>query len=131
AANPLTVLPKGLDKSANVLATTSFFAAVDPVAMAMWPGAVSEGVTVVLRRAATPLLFSNPIPWFAGRVPSPRNWSTIRGVAPASAMTMALAEAPAGMGAARGASAPIQPNSDSRASRRMAAHTNDNRFVTG
>ena len=37
----------GLATRWNVLATISLCAAVDPVAMAMWPGAVSEGETVV------------------------------------------------------------------------------------
>ena len=45
APNPLIVVPKGLANSWKELATTSFLAAEEPVTIAMWPAAVSEGDT--------------------------------------------------------------------------------------
>src|SRR5262245_47430793 len=64
----------------------SLRAAVEPVAMAMWLGAVRDGFTVALRKAVVPLLTSRPSPLLEGIVPSCMNSRTRLGVAPSSEM---------------------------------------------
>lgn len=50
AAKPLMPSPMRLATRWKLVATTSLCAACEPVAMAMWLGAVSEGVIVAQRR---------------------------------------------------------------------------------
>src|SRR5688572_26016835 len=76
----------GLPTRWNELAGMSLRAAVDPVVMAIWEGAVREGLTVTLRKAVVPLLTSRPSPLSCGIVPSFMNAHTRPGIAPSSEM---------------------------------------------
>src|SRR5262245_35634883 len=80
------VVVNGLASRWKALALMSLLAADEPVAMAMWLGAVSEGVIVMFWLAKTPSLTSNPRPWSLGKTPLDRYCLIRLGTAPSSEM---------------------------------------------
>src|SRR5262245_34256040 len=95
------VSANGLATRWNVLEGMSFRAAVEPVVIAMWAGAVSDGVTVRFRSARSPTDWSRPRPSWRLDAPLSRNSCTSAGVAPSSEITMTLGAAPASATTAR------------------------------
>ena len=69
---PLMLVVKGLACRWKVLALISLLAADEPVTMAMWLGAVSEGVMVTFWLAKTPSFTSKPRPCLLGKSPLDR-----------------------------------------------------------
>lgn len=95
AEKPLMLEVSGLATRWKVLAGMSLWGAEEPVAMATWPGAVSDGLTVALAAAFTPLADRKPMPSAGSRAPAAVYWSTRYGVAPSSEITMTRGAAPA------------------------------------
>jgi hypothetical protein len=90
AAKPLGLVEKGLAIRWKLLELMSLLTAVEPVAIAMWEGAVSEGVTVSLSVAVTPVLLSNPSPVLLSSTPLCRYRSTMVSIAPSSEIKIIL-----------------------------------------
>src|SRR5207237_2288623 len=67
APKPLSVVRKGLASNENVLEGMSLCTAVDPVAMAIWLTAVSDGVVTMLRQAKNPFVRRQRTPRCEGK----------------------------------------------------------------